>query len=114
MSGSQGDRPQAGPAGPPSSSRAPSALSALSPGLSPANDAAPALPTGLPEVLTVADLAALLRVNRKTVYAELAAGRIPGVRRVGARRPVYRAHRDTVLAWLAGQDQQVRPSRGRR
>jgi len=69
---------------------------------------------GLPEVLTVADLAALLRVNRKTVYAELAAGRIPGVRRVGSRRPVYRAHRDTVLAWLAGQDHQARPSRGRR
>jgi|GEM_PF-3597965 len=70
--------------------------------------------SGLPEVLTVADLAALLRVNRKTVYAELTAGRIPGVRRVGTRRPVYRVHRDTVLAWLAGQDQQARPSRGRR
>lgn len=66
----------------------------------------------LPEVLTVDELAALLRVNRKTIYGELTLGRIPGVQRFGARRPVYRIHRDTVLAWLAeGQKQQARSSR---
>jgi len=65
----------------------------------------------LPAMLTVHDLATLLRLDRKTVYSEIAAGRIPGVRRFGARRPVYRAHRDTVLTWLAGQFQQARPSR---
>ncbi|MDI3292168.1 helix-turn-helix domain-containing protein [Polyangium sp. 15x6] len=51
----------------------------------------------LPAVLTVNELATLLRLDRKTVYGEIAAGRIPGIRRFGARRPVYRAHRDTVL-----------------
>jgi excisionase family DNA binding protein len=68
----------------------------------------------LPAVLTVNELAALLRLDRKTVYSEIAAGRIPGIRRFGARRPVYRAHRDTVLTWLAGQHQQTRPSRKNR
>lgn len=67
--------------------------------------------SGLPAMLTVNELASLLRLDRKTVYGEIAAGRIPGIRRFGARRPVYRAHRDTVLTWLAGQYQQARPSR---
>jgi excisionase family DNA binding protein len=35
-------------------------------------------------VLTVDGLATLLRVERKTVYAAIARGEIPGVRRVGA------------------------------
>jgi excisionase family DNA binding protein len=62
-----------------------------------------------PSVLTVDELAALLRVERKTVYAAIARGEIPGVRRVGA---LLRVSRDRVLAWLAqGQD---RVSRSRR
>jgi excisionase family DNA binding protein len=60
-------------------------------------------------VLTVDELAALLRVERKTVYAAIGRGEIPGVRRVGA---LLRVSRDRVLAWLAqGQD---RVSRSRR
>jgi excisionase family DNA binding protein len=75
------------------------------------NDTSTPEAAGLPAVLTVNELAVLLRLDRKTVYEEIAAGRIPGIRRFGARRPVYRAHRDTVLTWLAGQQQQTRPSR---
>jgi excisionase family DNA binding protein len=68
-------------------------------------------PSTLPDMLTVDELAALLRINRKTVYGEIAAGRIPGVRRFGARRPVFRAHRDTVLNWLVGHYEHVRSPR---
>jgi excisionase family DNA binding protein len=59
-----------------------------------------------PSVLTVEELAALLRVNRKTVYDALARGEIPGARRIGGR---YRILRDAVLEWLASsQDRAVR------
>ena len=63
----------------------------------------------LPEVLTVDELAALLRLNRKTVYDALKRGEIPGVRLVAGR---YRIHRDTVLAWLSqGQGRDSRSTR---
>lgn len=63
----------------------------------------------LPLILTVDELAQLLRVNRKTVYASIKAREIPGVRQV---RGVIRIHRDTVLAWLAeGQARVPRPRR---
>jgi len=51
----------------------------------------------LPEVLTVDELAALLRLNRKTLYDALKRGEIPGARCVAGR---YRIHRDTVVEWL--------------
>jgi excisionase family DNA binding protein len=55
-----------------------------------------------PSVLTVEELATLLRVERKTVYAAISRGEIPGVRRVGS---LLRVSRDRVLDWLAqGQD----------
>jgi excisionase family DNA binding protein len=60
-------------------------------------------------VLTVEELAVLLRINRKTAYSAVRAGEIPGVRKVGG---VIRVHRDTVLAWLAQGT--VRGSRSRR
>ncbi|MBK8999624.1 MAG: helix-turn-helix domain-containing protein [Myxococcales bacterium] len=66
-------------------------------------------PVAFPAVLTVDELAALLRVNRKTAYAAIKAGEIPGVRHIGG---VIRAHRDTVLAWL--QEGQARVPRPRR
>jgi excisionase family DNA binding protein len=60
-------------------------------------------------VLNVDELAALLRVERKTVYGAIARGEIPGVQRVGT---LLRVSRERVLAWLAqGQD---RVSRSRR
>jgi predicted DNA-binding transcriptional regulator AlpA len=61
-----------------------------------ANDTAP------PEVLTVPELATLLRLKTKSVYALLSRDphAVPGCRKVGG---AWRAHRATVLAWLAGQ-----------
>ena len=50
-----------------------------------------------PAILTVDELAALLRVERKTVYAAITRGDIPGVRRVGRS---IRISRDAVLNWL--------------
>jgi excisionase family DNA binding protein len=64
--------------------------------------------TDLPPVLTVDELAALLRLDRKSIYEALARGQIPGARRIGRR---YRIGRDAVLDWLRGQD---RVSRARR
>jgi excisionase family DNA binding protein len=62
-----------------------------------------------PEVLTVDELAALLRVERKTAYAAVARGEIPGARRVGRS---IRISRDAVLEWL--HTAQVRAPRSRR
>jgi len=63
-----------------------------------------------PEVLTVPELAALLRLKPKSVYALLSRDRdaIPGCRKVGG---AWRAHRGTVLAWLAGQTSDARPQK---
>jgi excisionase family DNA binding protein len=52
----------------------------------------------LPAILTTDELARLLRVNRKTVYASFKAGEIPGGQRIGA---TIRFSRDAVLRWLA-------------
>ncbi|WP_086001247.1 helix-turn-helix domain-containing protein [Plesiocystis pacifica] len=52
----------------------------------------------LPEFLKAEELAALLRVNRKTVYEAVARGEIPGAVRVGR---VLRFQRDAVLEWIA-------------
>jgi excisionase family DNA binding protein len=62
-----------------------------------------------PTVLTVDELARLLRVDRKTIYELVRRGELPGVRRLG--RSV-RIHRATVLAWLS--EGQGRVSRSRR
>ena len=62
-----------------------------------------------PTVLTVDEVARVLRVDRKTIYELIRRGELPGVRRLG--RSV-RIHRPTVLAWLA--EGQGRVSRSRR
>jgi excisionase family DNA binding protein len=64
-----------------------------------------------PAVLTVDELAALLRVNRKTVYEALGRGEIPGARRIRGR---YRILRDAVLRWLADGQGRAPRSRGSR
>ena len=53
----------------------------------------------LPQVLTVNEVALLLRVNRNTVYELFRLGEIPGGRRVGRS---IRFSRDTVVQWLQG------------
>jgi excisionase family DNA binding protein len=59
---------------------------------------APATDLPRPDVLTVDELADLLRLERKTVYACISRGEIPGVRRLGG---AIRIHREAVLRWLA-------------
>lgn len=66
----------------------------------------------LPAVLTADEVANLLRVNRKTVYAAFKQGEIPGGRRIGG---TIRFHRNAVLDWLAqGQERALRSPRGAR
>ena len=67
----------------------------------------PANESAFPEVLTVPELAALLRLKTKSLYALLSRDRdaIPGCRKVGG---AWRAHRATVVAWLAGQNSDAR------
>jgi excisionase family DNA binding protein len=62
----------------------------------------------LPPLLTAEELAALLRVQPKTVYAAIRRRQIPGIVRVGR---LIRISRTAVLAWLAGQDREVRSRR---
>lgn len=60
----------------------------------------------LPEVLTVEEVADLMRVDRKTAYAAIAEGSVPGVRRIGR---CIRVSRDVLLRWLEqGEAKQVR------
>ena len=68
---------------------------------------APTMPGAESPVMTVDELAALLRVNRKTAYDAIARGEIPGVRRVGR---TFRVSREAVVAWL----REGRVSRSRR
>jgi excisionase family DNA binding protein len=60
-------------------------------------------------VLTVEELAAMLRIERKTAYAAIRRGEIPGARRIGG---VIRISRERVLAWLS--QEQGRADRSRR
>ncbi len=53
--------------------------------------------TELPQVLKVAELADLLRMDRKSVYDAIREGKIPGVQRIGR---AIRISRDAVLEWL--------------
>jgi excisionase family DNA binding protein len=52
----------------------------------------------IPLVLTVEEVADLLRVNRKTVYDAAARGEIPGVRRIGNR--TLRFYGPALARWL--------------
>ena len=65
----------------------------------------------LPVVLTVDEVAALLRGNRKTIYDLVQRRELPGARKVGR---CICFHRATVLQWLAGQGRVSRSSRRKR
>jgi excisionase family DNA binding protein len=62
----------------------------------------------LPQVLTVEEVADLMRVDRKTAYAAIAEGEVPGVRRIGR---CIRVSRDVLLRWL--EQGETKPTRGR-
>ena len=53
--------------------------------------------TTTPELLTVDEVAALLRTSRKAVYAMIERRQLPGVRRIGRRVLVRRIE---LLNWL--------------
>jgi excisionase family DNA binding protein len=74
----------------------------------PANDAGADSDAVVSAVLTVDELAVLLRVNRKTVYDALSRGEIPGARRVGS---TYRILRAAVIDWLASGQGRVSHSK---
>lgn len=64
-----------------------------------------------PAVLTVEELAELLRLDRKTVYNAIARKEIPGVLRFGR---AIRLSRDAVVQWLRdGQGRAPRSGRSR-
>src|SRR5262249_19032172 len=68
-------------------------------------------PASLPPVLTIDEAAALLRVNRKTLYDLGAKGKLPGTRRVGR---IIRIDRDELFAWMKGHSSVLEsPSKGR-
>lgn len=48
-------------------------------------------------LMTIDELAALLRLNRDTTYKAAAERKIPGVRKIGR---TIRIHRQSVMAWL--------------
>ena len=48
-------------------------------------------------LMTVDELASLLRLNRDTAYKAVAERQIPGIRRIGR---TIRIHRAAVMAWL--------------
>ena len=52
------------------------------------------------DVITVDELATVLRVNRKTVYEAISENKIPGVVRVGRN---IRISKQVVLKWLHSQ-----------
>lgn len=58
---------------------------------------APQTDTRLPELLTIDDVARVLRTSRGAVYAMVARGQLPGLTRIG-RRVLIRA--DALLDWL--------------
>lgn len=62
----------------------------------------------LPQVSTVEEVADLMRVDRKTAYAAITEGRVPGVRRIGR---CIRVSRDVLLRWL--EQGEAKQGRGR-
>jgi excisionase family DNA binding protein len=65
---------------------------------------APVDSTGVPEILTLDDLVAFLRIERADVLSRLAAGELPA-RRFGSE---WRFSRTAILQWMEGTD---RPDR---
>ncbi len=52
----------------------------------------------LPEIMTVDEVAAYLRLDRKTVYEAIKHDKVPGAHRVGR---VIRVYRRALLRWLS-------------
>lgn len=57
-------------------------------------------PRSLPPILKAAEVATLLRINRKTLYEAVQRDEIPGAFRIGRS---LRFRRDAVLMWLSAE-----------
>lgn len=62
----------------------------------------------LPSFVTVDELAALMRVDRKTLYQAIERGEVPGVMRLGR---TLRIRRRVVADWLDGKARVLRSTR---
>lgn len=51
----------------------------------------------LPNLLTVAEVAAWLKTSKKSIYAQVSRGQLPGIVRVGSR---VLFDESTLLSWL--------------
>lgn len=60
------------------------------------------MPDGSTPLLTASEAADLLRMSRRTLYALLKGGEIPGAKQIGG---VWRVNRATLLRWLSSQDE---------
>jgi excisionase family DNA binding protein len=69
-----------------------------------------ARPVPLPALLRVEEVAELLRVNRKSAFAAVEAGELPGVARI---RRSIRVSGDAMLDWMRGQGGVSRSRRNR-
>ena len=58
--------------------------------------------TNSPQVVTVDELAKLLRVDRKSIYAAIHCGRMPGAQRFGR---TWRVSLPAVMKWMAKGEQ---------
>ncbi|MFA5127818.1 MAG: helix-turn-helix domain-containing protein [Patescibacteria group bacterium] len=56
------------------------------------------------EFLSIEETAEYLRLDRKTVYAMIRRGDLPGVRRCGR---TFRVHRPSVISWFAAKPRPV-------
>lgn len=57
-------------------------------------------PDHLPAILTVDEVAAFLRINRKTIYDLVRRNEIPGARKLGR---CLRFGRDALLRWMGAE-----------
>lgn len=62
------------------------------------------------EVMTVDEVAALLRCNTKTIYDAIKLGQLPGAVHLGR---VIRVHKPTIVAWMASGQQLPQPRKRR-
>ncbi len=51
------------------------------------------------DIATIAEAAAYMRVNRKTIYSMMRRKKMPGVRKAGR---AIRIHMPTLIAWFEG------------
>ena len=65
----------------------------------------------MPSFMTVEELAALMRVDRKTLYLAIERGEVPGVARLGRN---IRIRRRVVADWLGGKAHVLCSSRSQR